>query len=105
MPKTGGLSLANVPRPDFPLRRRRRPFLPCVFATSGWPLWPATTEASSHSTSLDSVTVGFFLRSLHARQSSSVGHRCHPRPALGQCVHSTNSTPYNRDTTPTLSGV
>src|SRR6266446_3395594 len=60
IPKTGGLSFPNVPRPSFPLRRRRRPLRPLVFTTSGCPVWPATTYASSHSTSCDSVTVGFF---------------------------------------------
>src|SRR6266446_5924127 len=60
MPKTGGLSLSNVPRPHFPLSRFRRPLRPLFCTTSGCPLWPATTYASSHSTSFDNVTVGFF---------------------------------------------
>src|SRR2546427_3800766 len=60
MPKTGGLSLSNVPRPHCPLSRFRRPLRPLFCITSGCPLWPATTYASSHSTSFDSVTLGFF---------------------------------------------
>ena len=59
MPQTGGLSFANGPRPPCPWRRRRRPGRPGLFTTSGLPGWPAITEASSHSPSWDSVTVGF----------------------------------------------
>src|SRR5713101_6978929 len=93
MPKTGGFSFSKVPRPPFPLSRFRRPLRPSVFTTAGCPLWPATPYASSHSTSFDSLTVGFFLRSLHAVGTSSGGHHCHPRPALGQFVHLHRWTP------------
>src|SRR6266851_7492302 len=62
MPKTGGFSFSKVPRPPFPLSRFRRPLRPLFFTTSGCPLWPATTYASSHSTSFDKVTLGFFLQ-------------------------------------------
>src|SRR6266571_233588 len=77
IPKTGGFSFSNVPRPALPLRRRRRPFRSLLLTTSGCPLWPATTYASSHSTSLESVTVGFFLRSLHVVVLSSAAHHYH----------------------------
>src|SRR2546429_267636 len=60
MPKTGGRSLANGPRPPWPLRRLRRPVRPWFCITSGCPLWPATTDASSHSPSFAHGTLGFF---------------------------------------------
>jgi hypothetical protein len=36
---------------------------------------------------------------------SSVAHRCDPRLVRGQCVHSTDPSPCNTDTVPTLSAV
>src|SRR3989442_1437683 len=60
MPKTGGLSFSNVPRPPVPLRRFRHPLQPFFLTTSGCPLWPATPYGSSHSTLSDNVTAGFF---------------------------------------------
>src|SRR5437764_13626187 len=69
MPTTGGFSCSNVPRPHLPLSRFRRPWRPLCCTPAGCPLWPATTEASSHSTACDSVTVGFFYDPLtHLRR-------------------------------------
>src|SRR5262245_26934467 len=90
IPKTGGLSFFNVPRPPWPLSRRRRPFRLLCFTISGCPLWPAVTYASSHSTSFDSVTVGFFLRSPHATESSSAAHHYYGAPLRVQFAHSPN---------------
>src|SRR6266446_5465373 len=77
MPKTGGFSFSIVPRPAWLLRRRRRPLRPLVLTISGCPLWLATTEASSHSTSLESMTSGFFLPCHHVAQLSSDRHHSH----------------------------
>src|SRR5215813_4428597 len=73
MPKTGGLSFSNVPRPALPWSRRRRPVRSVLLTTSGWPLWPATTEASSHSTSLERSTAGFFYNATTQRSRHLIG--------------------------------
>src|SRR5215467_12261012 len=73
MPKTGGLSFSKVPRPALPWSRRRRPVRSVLLTTSGWPLWPATTEASSHSTSLERSTAGFFYNATTQRSRHLIG--------------------------------
>jgi len=37
IPNTGGFSLANVPRPRAPFKRRRRPNRFARFTAAGWP--------------------------------------------------------------------
>src|SRR5262249_47523277 len=56
--KTGGFSLAKVPRPGAPFNRRRLHGRPSFRTASGWPLCPATTSTSSHSTSPPGCTSG-----------------------------------------------
>src|SRR5437867_8698024 len=83
------------------------PYTTLFRSTSGCPLWPATTYASSHSTSFDSVTLGFFLDRKSTRLNSShrtisyavfclkkkkkIGLGVNDRTSLFTCVASLNS--------------
>src|SRR6266853_3026848 len=86
MPKTSGFSFSIVPRPVWLLRRRRRPLRSVLFTTSGCPLGPATTEASSHSTSLERITAGFFYHATTQRSRPLIGIPLIEGPLVGNVL-------------------
>jgi hypothetical protein len=83
IPQTGDLSFSSVPRPPCPLRRRRRPVRPLGCTSAGCPFWPAITEASSHSTSLERLTAGFFYHATTQRSRHLIGITLMDGPRVG----------------------
>lgn len=94
MPKIGGFSFSSVPRPRAPFKRLRRPLRFFFLTATGFPLWPAITYTSSHSTLPVSLTSGFFLlpHPLGAEWPSGE-HRFHSDPTPWQFACLTDSNP------------
>src|SRR6266852_133598 len=103
LPKIGGFSPATVPRPGFPLSRRRRPSRPGCAPLSGGPLCPATPYPASPSTSPLSST-GFFSPPLpRAPALPSLDPPRHSNPVRRQAAGWINSSPSSTHPRPTFS--